>query len=94
MSNRGFNPNGGIQLLPQQQAPAGPMFNVGPLMNDVQLVAWIAASIPGPVDDAVDRAQDIVAASQRKVLALGKKLAAANAAVKAEAEEAAKAAAE
>lgn len=60
-------PSNGIALLPQlaaqsQPQPTGqPMFNVGPLMNDVQLVAMVAAAIPGPAKESVARAIEITA---------------------------------
>lgn len=60
------NFNGGIHLMPQMQAQAGPppgqpVFNVGPLMNAVQLVALMAANMLGPAKEAVERATEIVA---------------------------------
>lgn len=71
---RRHGPNNGIHLLPQLQAqqgppPGQPVFNVGPLMNDVQLVAMVAANMLGPVEDAVARATEIVA---HAVVAQGK----------------------
>lgn len=71
------NQNGGIALLPQQgMAPQGPIFNVGPLVNDVQLVAWLASGMPSlQVADAVQRAQDLIVEAQRRAIDLGKRLA-------------------
>lgn len=62
------NPNGGIQLIPPQEQ--GPVFNVGPLMNDIQLVAMVAATIMNTginCDLATDQAIEIVAHTLLKV---------------------------
>ena len=60
---RGPIPNGGIQLIPQIQGPplGSPVFNVGPLMNDVEVVALVAAGLPGSAAEAVTRAMELVA---------------------------------
>ena len=66
MSRHNHNPNGAINLLPQQQV-VQPQFNVGPLMLGDQLVALVAAHCPGPAKEAVDRAMEIVSLSLARV---------------------------
>jgi hypothetical protein len=62
---RRHQPKNGIQLLPhlvaQAQQPQGPVFNVGPLMNGDQLVAFVAAHLEGTPTEVVDEAMEIVA---------------------------------
>lgn len=61
-----------IQMPHVGQGPPqnAPVFNVGPLMNDVQMLAMVAANCPGDAKGAVDRAMDIVIHA-RKVIVNG-----------------------
>lgn len=53
-------PNGHRIALPNEP-PQGPVFNVGPLMNDAQLIAWLACHLDGSPEECVAEATDLIA---------------------------------